>query len=53
MCRNGARRAILAIAHALGDRLIETRAVTGGDGLHLTAQAYWAVAQIAVGAAAR
>lgn len=49
----GARRAILAIALGLGDRIIETRAVTGGDGLHLTAQAYWAVAQIAVGAAAR
>ncbi|MHB0664177.1 hypothetical protein [Roseomonas mucosa] len=49
----GARRAILAIARGLGDRIIETRAVTGGDGLHLTAQAYWAVAQIPVGAAAR
>lgn len=50
---DGARRAILAIAGGLGDRIIETRAVTGGDGLHLTAQAYWAVAQIAIGAAAR
>ena len=50
---DGARRAILAIARGLGDRIIETRAVTGGDGLHLTAQAYWAVAQIPVGAAAR
>ena len=48
-----ARQAIRAIARALGDRTIETRAVTGGDGLHLTAQAYWAVAQIAVGAASR
>ncbi|BFL66222.1 hypothetical protein [Roseomonas mucosa] len=32
---------------------VVARSVTGGDGLHLTARAYWAVAQIAVGAAAR
>jgi len=40
------RRLIAAIAHTCGDRLIETRGFTGADGLHLSGQAYRAIAEV-------
>jgi lysophospholipase L1-like esterase len=40
------RRVIRDIAHAFGDRLIETRGYTGSDGLHLPPQTYRTIASV-------
>ena len=40
------RRMIELIAHAYGDRLIETKGSTGPDGLHLTSSAYSIIGRV-------
>jgi hypothetical protein len=40
------RRIIRDIAHAFGDRLIETRGYTGRDGLHLAPEIYRTIASV-------
>ena len=44
------RRVIAAIAGALGDHSVDTGAVVGSDGLHLTGEGYRAIAVLTLGA---